>query len=42
MAEELCPWEHSGEMKLIQVTVVEAVYVDRLQGRDIKQSWSRS
>ena len=29
-------------MKLIQVTVVEAVYVDPLQGRDIKQSWSRS
>ena len=42
MAEELCPWEHSEDVRLIHVQVTGAVYVDRLHGRDIKQRWSRS
>lgn len=41
MAEELCPWDHGEEMKLIHVAVKAAVYVDRLHGRDIKQRWFR-
>ena len=41
MAEELCPWDHGEEMKLIHLAVKAAVYVDRLHGRDIKQRWFR-
>lgn len=41
MAEELCPWEHSEDVKLIHVAVSGAVYVDRLEGRNIKQRWHR-
>ena len=41
MAEELCPWEHEEDVRMIHVTVTEAVYVDRLNGKGIKQRWYR-
>ena len=42
MAEELCPWEHQDDVKLIKIDTTEAVFVDRLGGKDIKQKWSRN
>lgn len=40
-AEELCPWEHPADTKLIYMNTTEAVFVDRLAGADIKQKWYR-
>lgn len=41
MAEELCPWEHEKDVKLIHIKTKSAVFVDRLSGADIKQKWER-
>lgn len=41
MAEELCPWDHQDDVKLIKLSADAAVFVDRLHGEDIKQKWQR-
>ncbi len=39
-AEELCPWQHPDDTRLIYIRVERAVYVDRVTDQ-IKQEWVR-
>lgn len=41
LASQLCPWPHSGDAKIIQIYCESAVYVDRINRRDLKQEWLR-
>ena len=40
-AEELCPWRHDYDVKLIYLPCDRAIYVDRISREDIKQEWKR-
>jgi hypothetical protein len=40
ISEELCPWQHPEDVRLIYLHTNRAVYVDRITG-DVKQEWIR-
>ncbi|HHT72107.1 MAG TPA: pyridoxamine 5'-phosphate oxidase family protein [Firmicutes bacterium] len=40
IAEELCPWQHPRDVRLIYLHTDRAVYVDRITG-DVKDEWIR-